>query len=218
MRISHAHKLIYFSIPKTASEAVRAYLDPCADDPVLTFPEVSEAHPYYSHMRPCEVAAAFDARGLDMGAYLRVVTVRNPFARLASLYKMARRGGPEMPDGQRLSFDAWIAQLDPTGASVAHLPQKWYAHGVMSQSHFLSDDGALMVDHVFRVEDQLGDLQALLRAHVGPAGLGSDQIERRNNAPRSYDWREMYTDETRAVVERLYADDLARWGYGFAPT
>lgn len=100
MRICHAHKLIYLSIPKTASEAVRAYLDACADEPVVTFPETTPDQPFYSHMRPSEIRAVFDARGLDFDSYRCVVTVRNPFARLASLYRMAREAAHSFRTGR----------------------------------------------------------------------------------------------------------------------
>lgn len=212
MRIVQSRRLIYFSIPKTASESVRDMLDPFADIPIVTYPKITRATPFYNHMRPAEALPALEARGVEVSGWLRLATVRNPWARLASLYHMAWRNR-RFPDPDR--FGDWLAGLDPSGAADRHRPEKWYAHGVMSMTAFLSDaQGRLLVDRVFRVEDQATALCATL----------SDRLEtveplplpRINQARQSYDWREMYDDPAdRDRVARLYAEDIARFGYTF---
>lgn len=71
-----------------------------------------------------------------------------------------------------------------------------------------------MVHDVFRTEDQIAQLQTVLQDRIGRDVL-TGSIGYRNAAPRQYQWREMYTPDTRAMVEDLYADDFARWGYSF---
>ena len=77
MRISHRARLVYFSIPKTASESVRAFLDPLADVPVVKYGHTTVQSPFYSHMRPIEAREAFAARSWPFEEYFRFVTVRN---------------------------------------------------------------------------------------------------------------------------------------------
>ena len=55
MRISHAGRFVFYSIPKTGSESVRRWLDPVSDEVIGTFRQVCDDRPFYSHMRPVEV-------------------------------------------------------------------------------------------------------------------------------------------------------------------
>lgn len=217
MRISHNARLIYYAIPKTASQAVRTLLDPISDEPVVTYRNITAETPFYSHMRPCEAEAALRVQGRDFSGYFRFATVRNPWARLASLYKMATRNKAFQRPGA--DFSDWLQTLDPSGAAYADMSEKWYAHGAMSMTTFLSDpqDG-LLVDQVFRIEDQTGALQdALARqtARIGQANQIGPRLEQVNAAPRSYDWRQMYSNRDRQLVAERYADDIAGFGYAF---
>jgi hypothetical protein len=89
MRISHKYKFIFFANPKTGSETVRKILDPYADiRPEYDFPIVSSSNPYYSHMPPIELKKVFLTKGLNFEEYFKFTMVRNPWARLVSLYEM----------------------------------------------------------------------------------------------------------------------------------
>jgi len=212
MRISHKSHLIYFSIPKTGSESVREFLDPISEEKIVHFTEISESTPFYSHMRPCEVKNVFFKKGWNFDVYMRVATVRNPWARLASLYKMMCRNWGDRWQG---TFAEWVYGLDPTGRSTNHMPEKWYAHGLMSMTNFLSDkNGELMVDRIFRIEDQTTDFHTLLITRAG-APLNEQRLMHTNQAEQSYEWQTMYSKETQAHVAELYADDIARFGYTF---
>jgi len=214
MRISHEFKLIYFSIPKTGSEAIRSLLDPVSEEDIVTFPDVCEMTPFHSHMRPYDTRHVFASRGWPFERYLRFATVRNPWARLASLYKMVCRNCGDQWGG---SFSDWVQKLDPTGLSTANMPAKWYAHGTMSMTTFLSDpEGRSLVDQVYRVEDQTEVLHDMITARVG-ADRVEQRVEHKNKAERPYDWRSMYSTDSRDRIAELYADDIGRFGYTFDP-
>lgn len=86
-------------------------------------------------------------KGWNFDGYYKFATVRNPLARLASLYNMTRRNWGEQWD---VSFSEWIKSLDPTGRSTSNMSEKWYAHGTMSMVKFLSgQNGNILVDTVF---------------------------------------------------------------------
>lgn len=212
MRISHDYKIIYYSIPKTGSETVRSFLDPVSDEGIVKFPEVDDTTPFYSHMRPFAVRKIFLGKGWNFDGYYKFATVRNPWARLASLYNMTRRNWGEQWD---VSFSEWIKSLDPTGRSTSNMSEKWYAHGAMSMVKFLSDqNGNLLVDRVFRIEDEAEALYTDIHARVG-----LDRVQRglghRNRASKPYDWRSMYSLADRKEVLERYSDDIEYFGYSY---
>lgn len=212
MRISNRFHLIYFSIPKTGSEAVRSFLDPVSEEKIVKFPDVDAITPFHSHMRPFEAARVFGEKGWTFDAYFRIATVRNPWSRLASLYKMVCRNRGEQWAG---SFSDWIQTLDPTGRSTSHMPEKWYAHGTMSMTRFLSDlEGRIMVDQVFRIEDQIDAMHHVIKERVGAHHL-QHPVGHKNKADQPYDWRSMYTVRDRKSIAELYSDDIERFGYTF---
>lgn len=220
MRLSHRGRFVYVSIPKTGSESVRALLDPVSEEPVVRFPETTPERPFYSHMRPVELAAVLGARGIalgeDTGGYLCVATVRNPWERLASLWRMMRRDrafGPCPP------FDDWVAMLaDGQAGALGQPGQKWYHHGILPQAVFLANaQGRLMTDHVWRIEDGLDPLRATLAARLPPGALPGP-VPHVNRAPGATEWQRLYTHKTHDTVTQLYAADLAAFGYMSHPT
>src|SRR5690606_27928408 len=88
MQISHRYKFIFFSFPKTGSESVRELLDPYSDIRGIPYWNISEENPFYSHISPAEVKAIFQKNGWDYDEYFKFTFVRNPWARLVSLYNM----------------------------------------------------------------------------------------------------------------------------------
>ena len=191
---------------------MRAALDPVSEVEIRKYPQTTPEHPFYSHMRPVELRAALQAQGRDPDRYVCWATVRNPLARIASLFMMARRNGPLRKD---TDFGDWVATLDPTGAQDGGIAEKWYAHGVMSMSCFLSDaHGAFLAERVFRIEDQVPGLQSWAQARLGLRIGDAAGLPRVNAAPKPYDWRALYAAAPGAEshVKRLYAEDFERFG------
>ncbi|MEO0437712.1 MAG: sulfotransferase family 2 domain-containing protein [Pseudomonadota bacterium] len=110
MVISHKHKFIFFSNPKTGSEWIRLLLQDLQEEEVRTFRERSHEYAFYSHMRPVEARAAFRKLELEFDDYYRFVCIRNPWARLVSLYEMIRQN--KHPDiERRVPWHAKLANL-----------------------------------------------------------------------------------------------------------
>jgi hypothetical protein len=85
MRVSHKFHLIYFSIPKTGSRAVRSLLDPLSEEKIVSFPDVDVKTPFHSHMRPSEAHKVFREKGWTFDAYFQIATVRSPCRRRRQL-------------------------------------------------------------------------------------------------------------------------------------
>lgn len=210
MRICHSGRFVFYSIPKTGSESMRRWLDPVSEEPVVTFRQISPEQPFYSHMRPVELRRIFAAQGRVFADYLHVSTVRNPWTRAASLWRMMRR---DRDFGPCPGFRDWVLMLaEGQAGKLGHPWQRWYHHGLMSQSRFLSDDaGDLMVDRVFRLEDGLEPLRSALQARLSAGALIGD-VPHLNRAPGEAG--DPHDPETRRLVAEVYRADLLAFGYG----
>jgi hypothetical protein len=211
LRISIQHKFIYFSQPKTASAAVRDFLDPISDVEVRVFTTRSDEHPFYSHMRPVETRAIFEQKGWCFDQAYRFMTVRNPWARLASLYKMARRA--RLPSLENKGFAQFIHSIDPIKIRNPATDQKWWDHGSLSVGAFSAGpDGRSLVINFFKIEDGLHDMIDALRVRGVPAEQAVRVI---NNARTPYDYRDMYDDRSKRHIAKLYEEEVDRFRYSF---
>jgi hypothetical protein len=124
--------------------------------------------------------------------------VRNPWARLVSLYhyKHATENRGEQRFGMR--FKDWIVQL----GEGANIPP---------QTRFLfSNDGKQLVSYIGHVEKLSEDLD-----HIGGRIGVSFASLRHLNATEHEDYRAYYDLPTRQIVQRLFAPDIELFGYEF---
>jgi len=153
----------------------------------------------------------------DVLALPRFAVVRNPWDRLVSAWAFARAGSgagdgvkARIRNARRYSapvfatFDTfltdWLANQDLNRLDPVFRPQAAYARAA---------DGTMPFDHIGRVE-RLPETIAWLSER-----LGRELPLRRVNASNHKDFRTYYTPATKAVVARLYADDVEAFGYDF---
>ena len=222
MRISHRHKFVFFSNPKTGSESVRALLDPYSEIAGIPLWECSPEFPFYSHIRPVELRTIFRERGWEFDDYYRFTFVRNPWARLVSLYHMIhtwppsnafRRvlGSPWRP-GIR-GFRRWVRSTSPDGAGAGGPPdQRWMRYGTYSLPSYAGDEnGRLLVNRVIKLEEIDRDLPQVLEEIGLPPAPTIPHV----NARKHRDYREYYDSATRSLIETRYAFEIERYGYSF---
>ena len=214
MIVSHARKLIVFSNPKTGSESLRALLSDLNDERVRPWRQRSAAHPFYPHMPPVEARAVFRSRGWDWDGYRRVTVVRNPYARLVSLYRMIRDVdglwrmralvGLGVP-----GFRDWLIASRPDGrGGGGRRHQRWRRFGTWSAYHWTHDAaGTPLVTDILRLERLADDLSPLLDALGYPPGAAPAQT----NARAPVDWAGWYDWDSSALVARRYAWELERF-------
>ena len=211
MRISHRHRFVFFASPKTGSSSVRRLLDPYTDVfPVLNYGLVTSENPFYPHMTPRETRDLFRRFGWDFEGYRKFTFVRSPWSRLVSLYEHIRRGVPDLEP-----FSSWLETVSPEGAGGGGaLEQRWRRYGAYSLDSYVSDEGgAWLVDRVIRLED----IDRELLPYLAELGLPISQGERilHRNDGGITDYTSYYTDESIRLVERLYREDIERFGYRF---
>jgi hypothetical protein len=212
MRISHRYKFVFFANPKTASESVRALLTPLADVEDVAFPATTPAFPFYSHMRPIEARDAFARLGWPFDSYYRFTFVRNPWTRLASLYRMIKSGDPAF----RLSFRDWLRSSRPDGTGGGGDDRaRWRKYGTYSLRAFAGDEtGKLLVDDVFRMED-IDALPDVLRRRGLPLPDGIRLPHANASRGTLLDLRRLYSPHLIALVAERYAEEIERFGYTF---
>lgn len=211
MIISHSHKFIFFSNPKTGSESLRRLLGPYCEEDIKPWRDRSALHPFYPHMPPSEAQAIFAQRGWDFESYQRITCVRHPFARLVSLYEMIAAVDPiwKLRRGLGLSqprFSKWLRSIRPDGTGGGGMPhQKWRQFGSYSADAWCSD----LVTDVLRLEHIETELPAVLATLNLSESLKVPHVNKRVTR----DWVSYYDAATRDLVERRYANDLIRFGY-----
>ena len=212
MRISHKYNFIFFANPKTGSSSVRQFLNPYADVvPVLNYLKRTPANPFYPHITPQETRELFAAFGWDFYGYNKFVFVRNPWARLVSLYEHVMRN----PDN-RMEFTEWLYTIKPFGEGGGGEDwQRWRKYGAYSIEHYIKDDaGNILVDKVIRLEDIQKELRPFLMA-LGLPDVKQAKLNHSNKRKSSTHYTRYYNEETREYVRELYRYDIINYGYAF---
>ena len=214
MRISHRFRFIFFCNPKTGSESVRKLLEPYSDVLGTVYRQRTPQNPFYSHMMPREAKVVFDEWGWDFDGYTKFVFVRNPWARLVSLYEMiTQNAGVEAgPAG----FAEWFRTIRPYGPGGGGEDWKrWRKYGTYSLDNYAGDgSGRLLVDKVIRLEDIGSELIPFLES-LGLPGIREAVVPHVNRRPKKHHYTEYYSAQMVEAVRKMYAFDIERFGYDF---
>ena len=232
MRISHRYRFAFFSNPKTGSESVRAMLGPFSDIDNVTWETRTEENPFYAHIRPIEMRDLFAERGWDFDQYYRFTFVRNPWARLVSLYEMihgykrsasavsrlATRAADlvagRTPEPSVAGFQRWLRTVKPDGTGGGGAEhERWRRYGTYTIDAYAGDgQGRLLVNDVFRLEDMDEAVPRIIeRLGLVVESARAPRVNARRHAPYST----YYDDASRMLVEQLYAGDIERFSYRF---
>jgi hypothetical protein len=142
---------------------------------------------------------------------------RNPWDRLVSAYRFARRGRgiggieagvwrPQQYQDTRFeSFDRfvreWLAKRDPAKLDPIFQPQ-W--------TFVCRPDGQLLPDHVGRLENLEPTLDFIRVTTGAPI-----EVEQSNRSGESTDYRDFYTPDLAEMVGGIYRQDIEIFGYSF---
>jgi len=207
MIISHQHRFVFAAIPKTGTHSVRQALRKHLSEEDLEqvglfvnkrFPfeelaAIKHGHISLQQIRPFLGDEAF-------GSYFKFAFVRNPFDRFISYCAfMTRADGAFLKNPQQVM--RYILHDAKPMQHVLFQPQHTFVTG---------SDGALLADHVGRVEDMQGSFDAICER----LGLPGATLEQVNSSSRG-SYRDYYDDALIDDVARLYKRDLELFGYGF---
>lgn len=203
--IGHRPRFIFVHIPKTAGNSVRAAFMPYARNPNPLARAIARHAPalvsrggLHAHSTARDYR---DRMGRAFGEHFVFSFVRNPFAWLVSGYHFVRQKPQhkyhDLVSG--MDFEAFVARR----CALA-------AEGYRQSDYLCDEAGALLVDHVGRVETIAEDIATL------NARLGTEAVVHHVNRSRHEPVASHFTPETIARVTEAFAEDFERFGY--APT
>ena len=163
-----------------------------------------------------------DVGQMEWDLAFKFTFVRNPYDMVVSAYEFNRSKHPRDNHGPRLymegrvpPFSEWVrtALRNPRqypgsdwGARTSPWITRW-----SPQCHWHLVDGLDSLDYVGRVENLEDDLR-YVGAHLG---IEIKEVGRHNSSKRHRDYRPYYDDETAALVEGAFAEDLELFDYAF---
>ncbi len=197
MIVDHDHNYIFISVPKTASLSMQFTLGHGGNIP----------EPLLYHQPLVEVLETYpDCRG-----YFKFAFVRNPWARLASLYhdftkKRGHQYSALVRHEQPLFHE--FADFEDLCLRVRETPW-WDDIFFRSQFDLVALNGAVGLDFVGRYENLQGDFDTICKR----IGVKRDLIKMNIGKYDSSSYRQYYTDASRDAVAKLYERDVEEFGY-----
>lgn len=213
MIISPGRRYIFVHIPKTGGTSLTLALEARAHRDDILIGDTPKALRRRPRVRKLEARGRLwkhstlaDIDGVlspsEIGAMFCFCLVRNPWDRLVSYYHWLREQSfdhPAVALATQQDFAGFL-RAGHTQATIAAAPYASYMRDATGQEH----------GHFLRLEHLETDM-APLAEHLGFV----PEMPHENRSPRATDHRRYYSPETRDIVARICAEDIARFGYGF---
>ena len=211
MRISHKYKLLFFSNPKCGSSSIRMILDELLEnneDAYIKSRRKGKTE-FFNHINAIEASELFSKYDWNWDNYLKIITIRNPFDKLVSIYFYNKpdknntpfyRPGYEKESAFQMDFKNWLKEFCHQGLGKIY-QLKHFCFGLDGQSY---------VNHILRIED----IDQTLPSILDGIGLKIPVLPRLNTSEHKPYW-EYYDTETRALVEKYFTFDIKIGNYYF---
>lgn len=204
MRISTSHKIVFISNWKCGCSSIAGAFSPitmfgwqdryvCEDIFGLTYDTMV-------HFPAGLVVQHMESAGYDAAQYDFVSSVRNPWARIVSLYnyRNERRGGSEQ------SFTSFV--MDSLGDWRNGFINRWQSYDMFH------DQGELVVENIFRLEN----LKAEATEWAASKGVGFvPDFSKPENTSQVVNYKDYYTNKTRDFVGEFFRWDVREFGYEY---
>lgn len=219
--INFEKEIIFIAIPKTGTTTVRARLRqpgiPIVGNPHLDISQIRDLIYIYllkdilgtNNTFPNGNIASDDELRQKaekmFNSYFKFSAVRNPWARAVSLY--SRREGIMLKD--KMTFEEFcenhIYASDTCHHPTLHKNQlDWLT----------SNSGELLMDFVYKVEEYDKAINEI--RNITDGRLILDNVKRNVNPnSKSSDYRNMYNDKTRKLIEKRFEKDIDYFKYRF---
>ena len=215
MILSRGRRFIFIHIPKTGGTALSLALEARAmkedvligDTPKARARKgrlagVKAAGRLWKHSTLADIAGL--ASGDEIATFFTLTLVRNPWDRMVSYYHWLREQGFAHPA-------VGLAKAQGFSHFLNH-PQTMTTLVLWPYASYLRDaKGRERASLFARIEHLDQDLDPF-EAHLG---FRLTPLARANDSARSLDWRPFYSDVDAALLARLAAEDIARFGYHF---
>ncbi len=211
MYISPKKEFLFIHVPKCAGNAIRKLLEENAVvgdlyahntySNKLTFhglPGFMKHDDYpeknWKHVTCLELKEIISDDLWDL-CKTRFAVIRNPWARLYSYHSWMKRCYAEGYVHKDVEFNDFVK-------NCTHNLEPWY----IPQYDQICDSSGVMVNCVARMEFLKDDLKDYLDAQ---------NLVSMNSSSSGYDYKDIYTEESKEMVAELYAKDIEFFGFTF---
>ena len=234
MRYSHKHKFILISNWKCGCSSMAqmfdGYCEPCGE---LRWMQSDNKQrnkctkeifglPYRGivHAPAKNIRKLFTKQDWNFDEYIKITSVRNPWARIVSLYfyqlrgsgRGVRSGGPfqRYPNNAKkkeviLSFQDYVKTIIPKWQGG--IINRWNTYEMIHD-----DTGKSLIDYVVRLENLKEDLSPIIEKHFPDFYIN---YKIRANVSEHNHYSTYYDEESKSIVADLFSYDIKRWGYIF---
>jgi hypothetical protein len=213
MRLSHKHKFVFISIPKTGSTSARSMLEDYSD---ITDKEIMERNsPYDHHMVADDLKKYFDTNEWNWDDYFKFTVVRNPWAREVSLYEYMRNYKHEWEKGNRISKQYYYECCEtlkkhPTFKDYITGQVAYRGVNYVYERYYTDKDGNDLLDFIGRCEDMSENIDFV----CDKLQIPKIDVEYKNKTKHK-PYIEYYDDVTKQIVAEKFQKAIERFGYKF---
>ncbi len=215
MIISRARKFIFVHIPKTGGTALALALEGRAARDDILIGDTPKARARKGRLRGIKAAGRVwkhatlaDVDGVvtgeEVAAFFTLTLVRNPWDRMVSYYHWLR--------GQSFAHPAVGLSKSLNFSDFLHHAQTQMALSLWPYGAYMRDAKGVERASLYARLEHLDTDLAPFEAHLG---FRVTPLRKANESERLRDWRGYYGHADAALIGRLCARDIARFGYGF---
>lgn len=202
----------FVDVPRTSSTSLRVELHEKFGpiNGLVNLPRTAEA---LTEMPvPGHSTAALMAEKVGPDIWSRILTfsiVRNPWDRILSLYHYRKIAG-NLPEPW--GFEEYVQRLEHADQTTPGFTHHAFRLGAVD--YLKGQDGEILVNKVLRFEDRAAGLREIGK-RLGTSELGSAWFHKAT--PAQLDRHNAYSEKTKAIIAKLYAEDIKLFDYSFAP-
>jgi len=217
MLVSHKHKFIYIKSIKTAGTSTEIFLEPYCVSNVLEShgremiqtdegiigtrmnQHLAEISEFYNHMPPYKIKNSIGEETFN--SYTKIINIRNPFDMMVSHYYF--KPTFDLYSRVEMSFEDYLL----TTNVVEDLSKKY------RDLMYIEDE--FIVDEIVRFENLEEDIFKLLDKLELPSPKRELGEYKKNKRRPDKDWKKMYSNETKELVEKHFKFYLDLFNYSF---
>lgn len=212
MRFSQKHKFVLISNWKCGCSTMANLFLPYSDfgyhdqrkcQQLLGLPYSKMVHwPAY------KIKTRFDKNGWNWDKYIKIITVRNPWARIVSLF-FYKYGNMKKKSRQQIKvkFTEFVKKELPQWKSG--IRNRWTTEQMINDPR----TGKKLVNYVVRIEHLQEDLEPIIKKHFSKFEPLNYNMKRNTTAHEHYSY--YYTKETRKIVAQMFNYDIRKYKYKF---
>jgi chondroitin 4-sulfotransferase 11 len=220
MRFSRKHKFILVSNWKCGCSSIAQIFDPYSEFTYNTSSLCKEllGTPFQQlvHWPAYKIRDKFSELGLDYDKYIKITSVRNPWARVVSLFFNKNPNLEKNLSNVRQELRDVMIKRHFTEFVKTELRQ--WQHGLKNRwnTYEMIHDNVTkksLVTYVVRLEHFEEDLRPIIAKHFPQFGPINYNTHVNTTSHKHY--THYYTRETRQIVEKMFKYDIERYHYRF---